>query len=384
MSDKTLIIRSRGTSPFAQIEASTLKLGDAETKVYRLRKEIIPLGESRKHPDKGYAIHVPRERADKWLKNFALMSERGHVVPAPPDHKDTKNSFGKWTSLSVEPNERGGESLYGVIQVAGQKNFEDVLNKDVSICTRAELSDDKGNTYDEAIDHISVTPFPALTNLSGWAPIAASRGQGDEEKAPVFELSATPTKEPEMNLTELRKSLGAAETVSDDDVLKQAIARVNAVKAAEASVVALTRERDEFKAKHETATLELSSRPAGKRLDKELAHERRLRVAEKISALRGTPDWTKRATDLLCGPKESPNDLMLARASDGADDVLAVDYVKLLADFKPSPEGGEKTGAQILELTNDRAEDPTKQKPITPERKNELLSMVGLPPVKVA
>lgn len=194
--DNAVILCSRSVAPFGKPRADKLKIGDAEVSVYRLRKEIIPINERRHHPDKGYEIFVPPERADKWIQNFALMSERGHRVPAPPTHKDTGRSLGQWQGFSREPNERGGESLYGELQVIGDKTLEEVLNAgDVSILTRAGMRDDQGNTYDEAVEHVSITPFPALTKLGGWT-IAASRG-GEPENVRVVEVGDdTPEPEP--------------------------------------------------------------------------------------------------------------------------------------------------------------------------------------------
>jgi hypothetical protein len=74
------------------------------------------------------------------------------------------------------------------MMVVGERTLEDVMNAgDVSIFTRAGLKDDRGNEYDEAIEHVAVTPFPALSGLTGWTPIAASRG-GEAEQVPVFEF----------------------------------------------------------------------------------------------------------------------------------------------------------------------------------------------------
>lgn len=354
MTDKTIILRSRGTEPFATIEAEKLKIGDAEVNVHRLRKEIIPLGETRKHPDKGYTIEVPRERAEKWIKNFALMQSRGHAVPAPPDHKGGKENYGRWTGFSLGTNARGGQSLFGEIRIVGDKALEQVLNKDVSIFTTADLPDDKGNVYDEAIEHVSVCTFPALTELSGWAPIAASRG---DATVPVFELSATPTKEPVMDLEALRTALGAADTVSDADVLTQATAKITGIPGAidaakTAAVTPIAAERDELKtARDQLKTdLDLARKPGGTPLNPEVAHERRLRIASKIGELRGTKDWTTKAINLLCGQKEAPNTLMLSRANDAAEDVRAVEFIELMRDFKPANKSGEDSGAQILDL----------------------------------
>lgn len=187
MSDSPFILSCSSTAPFER-RPKKVSLGNADLPIHFLEKEIIPIGDTRTHPDKGYKIHVTPERADGWIQTFGLMTERGRRVPAPPTHKDASKSLGQWVGFSRKANPRGGESLFGELMVIGDRTLEEVLNAgDVSILTRVGLKDDLGNEYPEAIDHVSVTPFPALTKLGGWTSIAASRG-GEAEDVPVFEV----------------------------------------------------------------------------------------------------------------------------------------------------------------------------------------------------
>lgn len=346
MSDKAIILQARGTSPFVRLEADRLKIGDSkDVPIHYLRKEIIPLGETRVHPVKGYTIHVDRDRADRIVANTKLMLDRGRFIPAPAGHKNTETNYGKWLSLSVDKNDRGGESLFGVLQVVGDKTLEEVLNKDVSICTKDGVSDDKGNAYDgEVCDHIAVTHLPAISDLTGWTSIAASRGESME--VPVFELSAT--SESNMDIKVLRTALGAADSVPDADVLSQAVTRINAAKTAETTIVELTRERDDFKAKHSNVVLELD-RAKPSMLDPEVIHVRKQLITDKVKALRGTPDWNKRAIALLVGDDAKPNTLMLSREA-GSEVARAEEVLKLFSEYKAAPGDGEKTGPQILDL----------------------------------
>jgi hypothetical protein len=165
---QSFIAASRDAAPFKRKRVDKLTLGDATLNVHYFEKEIIPIGVgSRRHPDLGYPIDVPPERADHWIQTFGLMQERGQRIPGPPDHSDRKDSYGQWVALSRRPNGRGGESLYGELMVKGDATAEKVLNiGDVSIRTVRELKDDLGNVYADAVEHISVTPFPAVTGLS--------------------------------------------------------------------------------------------------------------------------------------------------------------------------------------------------------------------------
>lgn len=353
--DSAFVLHAQGTAPFQEwpLALSGHPTVEAGEPVHYLRKEIIPIGETRKHPDKGYPIHVTPDRAKKWIKHFGEMSAAGMPVPAPPAHADRSNSHGRWVSLSLEKNARGGQSLFGILKVVGDASKQAVLNKDVSICTRHDLAGDQTDQkWDEAVEHIACTPYPALSNLSGWVSLAASRGPAEE--VPVFELSAAAQEPEQMDPKQLREALGADESVPDADLL---IFATN-----------VRKERDDLKAVKEqnvalSRDLELARTP--KSLDPELAHERRLRVADAVAKLGGTTAWNERAVKVLAGAEQAPDGLMLSRVPGG--DLRAMDLLALVRDFVPAPKAGEQTGPQvdgILELgrkvPGETKDDPAK------------------------
>lgn len=202
------------------VPATELSMPAVEAGVpcHYIKRELIPIGQSRKHPDAGYSIDVTEARADKWIQHFNKMLINGQPVPAPTSHEDMTTSKGKWVKLSREDNGQGGSSLFGVLKVVGDRTKEDVLNLDVSIFAKQNVKDDKGNLYDEALEHIAVTPYPALTGLSGWTSIAASRGPA---RVPVFELAAS--RSPDMiDFKKLRETLGAGPEVPDENLPEMA------------------------------------------------------------------------------------------------------------------------------------------------------------------
>jgi hypothetical protein len=113
-------------------------------------------------------------------------------------------------------------SVFGVLKVVGDQQREAVVGKDVSIKHGPRAHGRRSHrTFTKRRRNTSPSlPYPALTGLSGWTSIAASRGPA-MERVPVFELAAS-TQETPMDLTALRKAVGAADTVPDADVISQA------------------------------------------------------------------------------------------------------------------------------------------------------------------
>lgn len=281
-----------------------------------LKRELIPLNDRRTHPVDGYEILVTPERAEKWVNNFRLMSERGHAVPAPPAHNDPNNSFGKWISLSTEPNAKGGKSLYGVLKVVGDRTKEDVLNRDVSIYVTKGEKDDKGNQYDEALNHVAITPYAAVTGLSGWTSIAASRGPAVQ--VPVLS-SAASHKESIMDLSQLREITGSAKETPDDQVIALACSRLKETKTAlDAATTAKTTAEAEVatlktaKTAADAKVLELSRAP-----DPSILADAADLKAQRIDLALERGQCSKAQADLLKGALkdgDKPAALMLSKS----------------------------------------------------------------------
>lgn len=356
------VLHAAGTSPFRDVPLALTGMPKEEAglPVHYLRKEVIPIGVTRNHPDEGYPIHVTPERAAKWVEAFKLMRDRGHGVPAPPAHRDDKNSYGKWIDLSIERNERGALSVFGVLKVVGDQMRESVVNKDVSICTVRGLKDDSNNVYEEAAEHIAVTPYAALTGLSGWTSIAASRGPA-VDRVPVFELAAS-TKESIMDLTALRKAVGAADTVTDADVITQAATKLGTIPALETAKATAESERD-------TVKVELSRRPAANEGEFPAAiaagSVNNLHGRIELMAERGTVSAEQAtAAKALIGTPDKPNTLNLSRT--GADHP-AEKWLEVLALGKGNvtPDGKSKTGVQELSrqrhTTSVNGDEPTEE-----------------------
>ena len=375
------VVRDASAAPFAEVPLALSGFPKEEggEQCHYLKKEVIPVGDSRRHPDEGYGIHVKPEQVDGWISSFAQMSERGHEVPAPPEHRDRANSYGKWVALSREPNKRGGHSLYATLRVVGEKNKQDVLNKNVSICVKRNLKDDRGNVYPEAVEHIAVTPYPALTGLEGWTSIAASRGAPEE--VPVFEMAAARTEEPTMDLAPFRKRLGLADSAPEAEVSAKLIERLDGIPAAvEAAtkplteqVTALSRERDE-------ARLELSR---GSRADKPAPDPEILRDRADISLSRVDLAVAKGDVPAVVGGKlkemirkgDKPNAFMLSRSEELGErpDRFILKMFEGTGLGKKTMEWEPPGGVELSRRPNE-ADD----KPVDDKRKRELLNLSPL------
>ena len=131
-----------------------------------------------------------------------------------------------------------------------------------------------------------------------------------------------------MDLTALRKAVGAADTVPDADVISQAVTKLGTIPGLETAKQTAETERD-------TARTELSrareNKPADKQPDPEVLRERRLRLGRDIDALldgANNTDFAKKLKAKLLGAQDKPDVLMLSREGD-AEDCRAVDLLLL-------------------------------------------------------
>lgn len=299
-------------------------------------KEMLPPGRFR--DAKGAAFDVDARRIDTLISTFNRAKAKGYrpFLPAG-SHRERQKNYG--FLIDVRKNARG--VLEGLHQFIGEDAIREASRNRSSICTIRDVTDETGEHYEELIDHNAILPDPQISGLGDFVPfnpaLAASRGQ--TVSAEVLELAAS-TQEPVMDLTALRKAVGAADTVSDSDVISTAVTKLGTIPTIES-------ERD-------TARTELSRRPAaGEEFPAAIAkgsvnilHKQVELMARegKISAAQATA-----ARDLI-GTPDKPNTLALSRT--GADHP-AEKWLEVLAlgGATVNPTGQSATGAQVTELS---------------------------------
>jgi hypothetical protein len=135
-----------------------------------LRKELAKVGEY-VHRGTGKAFAITRDRMDGWIRAFKKRAGKGIKAPLTKQHTlnpKADDAVGYVVALS-----RQGDSLYADLQFIGDDALALAARNDVSLCAVTDVLDGDGDKHAEAIDHIALTPIPALTNLGGYVKIAA-------------------------------------------------------------------------------------------------------------------------------------------------------------------------------------------------------------------
>jgi hypothetical protein len=312
MSHNVLVFSGDRSSPFT--DAITLGQGlpvEKDGKPVRyFWKEALKLG---RYQDKhGQPFEITGQRIDNLIGNFRRAKESGFLPCVPSRHeKDGATNFGY--VVDARKNDGGGLEL--MCQMIGDDAILAAARNGASICTVADASDDKGNRYDELIDHLAVVPDPQLSNLQDFKPaLAASRGA--TASAVVLSLAASEESKP-MDLTPLRNAIGADPKLPDADVLSQAIAKLTEGKTALELSRTKATEADAFKTRAEQAEAKLLELSKGEP-DPTTLEDRRITAEEVLCGLveRGqcTDGMAKIVRENFIGAEKQPS-LMLSRGA---------------------------------------------------------------------
>lgn len=181
-----------------------------------------------------------------------------------------------------------------------------------------------------------------------------------------------------MDLTKLREAIGAGKEQSDEQVLTAAVAKLGEGKTA-ADALQLSRTKidgyDALLTRAETAerkVLELSRDP-----DPDVLADRADLMAQKIDLCLSRGQCTKQQADLMLGmlkDGDKPHALMLSRSGPSG---TPIDAMLKVLELNQSLTGFQRTEGQPVARQTPGAGGEAK--PITPERKQELLAMAGLP-----
>lgn len=306
-------------------------------------KEMLPVGAFR--DVNGKAFVVPPARVDTLIQCFNRAKAKGYrpFLPAG-SHKERQKNYGFLQDVRKGSN----GSLEGLHQFIGEDAIREAARNKSSICTLQNVRDEHGEHYDELIDHNAILPDPQLSGLGDFVPfnpaLAASRGQ--PISADVLELTAS-TKESDMDLTALRKAIGAEQSVPDADVIAQATTKLGTIPTLESAKVTAETALTEAKT-------ELSRRPAPASADPFPAAvaassvnllSREIELMAREGSISGEQATAAKA---LLGTADKPNTLMLSR--EGANHPAEA-WFKVLALGKSGvvADGKSKTGDQVLD-----------------------------------
>lgn len=384
----TVVIRAlKGEGKPIPLGLSGLPTAIEGKPVYYRRKELAKVG-SFVHRGTGRTENITRERMLKWVTAFKKRLAKG-IKPFIPDRHTlsprASENFGYVVGLSVQ-----GDSLYADLQLIGDEALALAARNDVSLCAVGDALDADGERYSECLDHVALTPNPALTNLGGYVKIAASAG-GSPVDAPIYSPAAALFTRSKTMLTpeqmqKLRQKLSLDASVPDEQVMDvasehvlaaidvQQQARQDAAKVTALSTEVTNLKRDLAAANEKVTML---SADAPKELDpRTLSLMRRTFKTDREKAVSSgvISEAGMTAIDNLLGVNQ-PNGLALSLSAGGDDADADMVYSRLCEIIATHP--GVKTNAQIqrskLALSAGREDGP-----VSEERKRELLSQTPL------
>lgn len=174
----------------------------------RFRKELIRVG-SYHQPSSKTDFTITTNTLDRWVDNFRSFQREGVKVPVPEGHtNDPTKNLGYVVDLF-----RDGNSLFGILEMRGQKAIDSTLANDVSIYSPAKWVDGRGNTYTNPIVHVAITSYPVIPGLSEFEALAASL-----------------VKENDMSWKKVLEALGCAEKVDDSTAPDRVLSLVGEMK----------------------------------------------------------------------------------------------------------------------------------------------------------
>lgn len=311
-----------------------VKVGDTKKKipVSYFEKDAIECGDF-KHPTTGQEFSIDAHRLDRWVQKFDQMRAAGVEVPCPIDHSD-KAEDNRGFTLKMR---RDGNKLKVTPQVFGEDGALLALRNRCSVKIEPDFVDEKGRHWGECISHVSFTHVPVISGQGPFVPIAASRGQ---QSVPVYYLSASSQQqEVQMDLTQLRTSLGADSKLADEKLIELAIAKLNDGKKAATDLADVQTKLS--KAEEKVVSLSRTPTPP----DPEVMSDRADNYLDKLenSVARGEMpiEFAKKLQPLAKAADGKPNVFMLSRHAD-----IGARPFDLILDLFKDQKFGVKTGEE--------------------------------------
>jgi len=331
--------------------------------VRKYLKDAVTVGQFI-HPSAGWHLNVTAPRMQRWARNFALMRTRGIDVPLAKRHEhevSSENTAGYIQDMFVD-----GDRLMCAPEVRGQQNIElaETVNR-VSVYIEKDYRDTQGNTYDEAITHIALTPQPVVNGQKDFISIAASRGQAGLE-IPVFSLAARQG-ESSMRKELLEKFRGlvkARQEAAEDEVLDAVSKHLDDItlKFSEVTKAIETKTSELKAATEQVQELQKGTTPE---LDANTLEDRTFDVTARIDRMAQDgvlpPALAASLGTTLCGTNKARNVFMLSRSANanerGVKPLRAMEFLDMIdAIHKQSatlPKPGERTPPQGVALSRD-------------------------------
>lgn len=174
---EALILAGPDTSEFAEVLTLGHNFPHPKTRngkpCFYYWKESLELGSFLDVKNKPFS--VAPGRVDTIIRDYRRAKANGFEPPATSSHKVTD---GKNYGYVVDIRKNANGNLELLHQFMGEEEKNEALNKKSSICLLRNVTDERGNFYEELIDHNAIIPNPRISTLKDFEPaLAASRGQ---------------------------------------------------------------------------------------------------------------------------------------------------------------------------------------------------------------
>lgn len=309
----------------------------------RYVKDLIRVGDFVKADSAGeQQIKIDQVRLSHWAEMVKQLVADGNPIPVTSGHDmtgDPDKARGFLLGAFVE-----GDTLYGDIELVGQKAIESASTAHVSIYSPPSFKDGSGRTYEWPIRHVALTTDPVINGQKPFIPIAASRDAKPDE-VPVFQLST----ESDMDLKKLQAALGITTDLTAANAEQAIVAAFDAAKKS-ASPDTAKLQADLAAANTENASLKkqvVELKPISLSADVRGVLEEAVdaKIGMLVDTARIAPGVGKLLKPILCGSA-----LMLSREANGGQQSRAMALLDALKDNNPA-DFTPKTGEQYLALS---------------------------------
>lgn len=178
------------------------------------------------HPATAEIVDFPPERVKKIVADTNRWMGVGNKVRLTWGHPEADGTFKKENVLGDWPEgfivlEDRVWGVAGPKDAETNKKMENKSLDSVSIGTRVDVLDQKGNKYPEIIDHVALTPFPVVTKQGEFVALSEKLDQGNRKCFVPEALSQESKGVVEMELKTIAGIVGLADTATEADVTKK-------------------------------------------------------------------------------------------------------------------------------------------------------------------
>jgi len=142
----------------------------------KFAKDVVRIGKW-VHPLNGKEVQFDSERLRKLAENTSRYLSNGNKIPFPDGHSmKTRDNMGFWPGPFIVHK----DALVAVVEPTDEdakKGIVDGSLDAVSVLIESDITDPKGQKYDEVITHVCGTNYPVLTEQGAFVELSRDSGK---------------------------------------------------------------------------------------------------------------------------------------------------------------------------------------------------------------